>query len=421
MSLLIFGVSTTSQGREQLIAVGHRVHEAIASGEEGKGKNLIKAFEEKYNVDVIYQTFDVPRLIEKFYRLGPLKSCAEDIIYIGDYTQIKPDMMRFLEPFDPYIKTEPIAGFPEKWPLSLIEMSMVEGSYYVIPVRVGYEGVWYNEKIFDERGIPGPPRSPEEIYEIAKKCTYKKPTGEKIFGFSSRGTALYALQNMVKLARMWEGDAITPDLKVTLNDAPAIKALELLRRMYQEGIMPPDWHTFTYAEDVKMFQEGRVAMVLEPTNYNPTFNDPETSKIAGNAALATIPLAKEFITSERNFARPITFLWSMGILKGSQKKGLAWKYIRFLSSKDSHLNMALSGNPPARIDVLEDPEYARMNPTAKIEAKIAPYAVPWIPAFPNVSEVIDIIGEHIHNVVVYGKSPQEEMDKATEKVKPLLP
>ena len=419
--VLILGVSTISQGREQLVLVGHRVHQTIASGEEGKGKNLIKAFEEEYNVDVIYQTFPADQVIERWHRLGPLKNTKEDIIYINAPNHIRSKMVKFLEPLDSYLKTEPIAEFPEKWISSLVEVSMVEEVHYLIPVRSGYEGLWYNKKIFDERGIPGPPETAEELYEIAKKCTYEKPTGEKIFGFCTRGTAFYATQNLWKLVRMWEGSLITPDFKVHLTEPPVIETLKLLRRMYQEGIMPPDWHTFTYAENVKIFQEGRAAMVLDPTAYGLTYNDPEKSKIAGSAVVTAVPLAKELITGERDFAEPLIFFWSMGILKGSQQKNLAWKYIKFLSSKESHVNMALSGNAPPRIDVLKDPRYIEANPAAKLEAKIAPYARNWMPPFLEVREVADIIGEHIHNVVVYGKSPEEEMNKAAKEIKPLLP
>jgi len=328
--------------------------------------------------------------------------------------------MRFLEPLDSYLETKPIDGFPEEWGL-LVEAGMAEGSHYLIPIRAGNWALWYNKKIFEERGIAGPPRTSEEIYEIAKKLTYERPTGEKVFGWSSRGSLGHAGEVLSIMARMWEGELITPDFKVTINEAPVIKALELMRRMHQEGIMPPDWHTFDYAQSVKIFQEGRAAMVLEASNYYDTFNDPVQSKIAGNAVCVVIPLSKEFITSGRDFSSGAAWLWSQGILKGSQRKDLAWEYIRFLASRESHLNMALSGNPPPRIDVLQDPEYLKMNPGAKIDAKLAPYTRIWIPAFPNMTQVADIIGEYVHNVVVYGKSPQEETDKAAEKIKPLLP
>ena len=222
-------------------------------------------------------------------------------------------------------------------------------------------------------------------------------------------------------ARMWNGDIITPDLEVTINEEPVVKAAELMRKMYVEGIIPSDWHTYGYAQSIKIFREGRAAMILEASNYWPTFNDPDKSKVAGDARPAPLPLAKEYATAERDFSAGSVWFWSQAILKGSQDKDLAYEYIRHLNSQESALNMALSGNPPARIDVLSDPRYLEKNPGAEIDAMVAPYTATWIPAFENMIEVSDICGEAVHNIVVEGRPAQRVLDAAAEKIEPLLP
>ena len=418
---LVLGVYGIGQGAEQLILIGHRVHQATASGEEGKGRDLIKAFEEEHNVDVIYQAYSVPKISEKLHRLGPLKSSAEDIIFLNQVLHVAEKMVPFLAPLNSYLETKPIEGFPEQWPRSMVEAGIAGGIHYALPVRAGNWALWYNKEIFDERGIASPPKTTEEFYDIAKKLTFTRPNGEKVFGWTCRGVVGHAADMLTIMARMWGGDLITSDFKVTMNEAPVIKALELLQRMYQEGMMPPDWPTFAYAENTRTFMEGRAAMGLFASNYHATFNNPATSKIAGNAVSTLLPLSKELVTSERDFSIGAAWFWGQAILKGSQKKDLAWEYMRFLASKDSHFNMALSGNPPPRIDVLSDPRYSKIDPGAWVDAKIAPYTRPAVPVFPNQPQVTDIVGEHMHNVVIYGKSPQEEMDKAAERVKPLLP
>jgi multiple sugar transport system substrate-binding protein len=298
--------------------------------------------------------------------------------------------------------------------------------------------MWYNKKIFAERGVSGPPKTAEEFYDIAKKLTHTSASGAKVFGWSCRGDLGHAGQMLSIMARMWDGDVITPDFKITVNEAPVINALKLMRRMYAEGIMPPDWHTYGYAGSIKIFREGNVGMVLEesnywPTfndpegmvleasNYWPTFNDPEKSKIAGNAVVAPYPYSAKLATSKRDFSAGSSWFWAQGILKGSEDKDLAYEFIRHLASQDSAMNMALSGNPPARIDVLSDPKYLDINPGAKIDAMVAPYTKTWIPAFPKNKAVGDIVSEHVHNVVVQGKDPQQEMDEAAKRLTPLLP
>jgi ABC-type glycerol-3-phosphate transport system substrate-binding protein len=403
-----------------LTVIGHRVHEATAGGAEGKGENLIEAFEKQFGVDVIYQTYDSPRVAEKFYQLGPMKNCEEDVIHINQNMQLKQKLKSFLEPLDSYLKRKPIPGFPDKFG-ALIDAVTVDGKIYAIPIRAGNWAMWYNKAIFKQRGIAAPPKTPEELYEVAKKLTHTSSSGAKIFGWSSRGDLGHACQIFTMAARMWDGDSITPDLKVVINEPPAVKAAEFMRRLYAEGLMPPDWHTFGYAQSVKFFREGTAGLVWEASNYWATFNDKEKSKIAGDAVIAPMPLAAEVASSQRDFAIGSAWFWSQAILKGSQDKEAAWDYIRHLATQNSHLNMALSGNPPPRIDVLSSPQYLDINPGAKIDAMIAPYTRTWIPAFENMMEARDIISEHVHNVVVHGKPAQAEMDEAAKRLKTLLP
>jgi len=419
---LILGVSMVGLGREKLIVIGHRVHRTTAQGEEGTGRNLVEEFEKKYNVDVVYQTFPTTQIQEKLFRLGPLSRCEEDIIHINSPWAVK-RLTKFLEPLDKYLKTKPIEGFPEDWPPATVNNYTIEGSLYAMPVRTGFGGLWYNKKIFAERGIPWPPRTPEELYETAAKCTYEKPSGEKVFGFCMRGVTWEIHEGLVCLARWWGGDFITPDYRVTCNEPPAIKALELLRRMYQEGIMPPNWTSIDFAENMKLFQEGRAAIVRGATSYGQIYNDPKQSKIAGYAAVTTDPLARELWTPERNFGVDMVFAWAQGIFQGSDQKDLAWEFIRFLASEEAQIEMAKSGNAPARTSVWQaktKSDHPAYDPGAWAGTAIAPYTRFPLPPIEKITEVIDVIGTRTQNVVVHGRPAQAEMDLLAKELEDLI-
>ena len=422
-SVLLLGICFASQAKKQLIIIGHQVHRKAATAEEAGalGRNLVEEFEKKYDVEVIYQTYPNPKTQEKLNRLGPLSSCEEDIIHVLN-TWAVPRIANFLEPLDSYLESKPIEDFPEDYPPSMVEIGIINGLIYTIPTRVCYSGMfWCNDIILGEQGIAVPSEmTPEEFYEIARKCTFERPTGEKVFGYSFRGTVGSLYEVLCRWARHFGGDLITSDFKCVINQPPAVKALELLQRMYQEGIVPPDSITYDYAEEIKMMQENRVAFFDGNTSYGRTFNDPKKSKIAGHAVMIKQALPQELQASGQHVVGN-TSIWGWGILKGSNDKDLAWEYLRFMCSKDSVLSMGLSGTTPARISVLKDPRYLKNNPAATIEAQVAPYVAPVFPAFQNANEVIDVIGEYCHNVIVYGKSAQEEMDKAAEEIQALLP
>jgi len=422
-SVLLLGICLAGQAKKQLIIIGHQVHRKAATAEEAGalGRNLVEEFEKKYNVEVIYQTYPNPKTQEKLNRLGPLSSCEEDIIHVLNSWAV-PRIANFLEPLDSYLESKPIEDFPEDYPPSMVQIGTINGSIYTIPTRVCYSGIfWCNTKILEERGIAVPSElNAEDFYEIAQKCTFERPTGEKVFGYSFRGSVGSLYEVLCHWSRYFGGDLITPDLKCVINQPPAVKALEWLQKMYQEGIVPPDAITYDYAEEIKMMQENRVVFFNGNTSYGRTFNDPEKSKIAGHAVMIRKVLPEELQARGQHLAG-LTSIWGWGILKGSDNKDLAWDYLRFMCSKDSVLSMGLSGTTPARISVLKDPRYLKNNPAATMEAMVAPYVAPVFPAFQNANEVIDLIGEYAQNVIVYGQSAQEEMDKAAEEIEALLP
>jgi len=156
------------------------------------------------------------------------------------------------------------------------------------------------------------------------------------------------------------------------------------------------------------------------TSYGITFNDPAKSKIAGYAVMTRSDLPPELKAQGQQYNGSST-LWSLGILKGSQKKDLAWEYIQFIASKRGALNMGLSGNTPARISVLNSPQYLQNNPAAQIEALIAPYAEVYWPPFERANEAIDLIGNYCHDVIFRGKPAQETMDQLAKELEALLP
>lgn len=425
-SVFVLGISAmvVAQAKRELIVIGHRVHLQSATAEEAgaMGINLIDKFEKMHpNVKVVYQTYPNPKTQEKLYRLGPLSNIEEDLVHVLN-TWAVPRVADFLEPLDSYIEKNPLEDFPEDYPEGLLEVSRIKGSIYAVPVRVCYAGIqWINMKIMREIGVEYQPQlTPQEFYDIAKKGTFTRPTGEKVFGYAWRGT-VGSLYEPFNRWTTWHGaKLITKDLEVTVNKPEAVKGLTYLQKFYQEGIAPPDVHTFDYAEETKMFMENRLLFYNGNTSYGKTFNDPTKSKIAGYAVMTRKQFPRELQDREPYGIGHTTF-WSMGIFKGSQNKDLAWEYIRLLASKEGALSMGLSGTTPARISILGGPEYQQNNPAAQIERLVAPYVEPaWAP-FENAEEAIDLIGAYCQEVIYDGASVQEQMNQLARELEPLMP
>ena len=54
-----------------------------------------------------------------------------------------------------------------------------------------------------------------------------------------------------------------------------------MQKFYQEGIVPPDVHTYEYAEEVKLFMENRSTVYDGNTSYGVTFNDQPNPTLPG--------------------------------------------------------------------------------------------------------------------------------------------
>jgi ABC-type glycerol-3-phosphate transport system substrate-binding protein len=378
---------------------------------------VLPEFEEKYNAKVEWITSSTESQAEIMNRIGPLPKTNEDMIFItGLYPSRR--VAKFFVDLKPYIKDDPIAGFPEDYSPGMLDTVTVDGKQIGMPYRAGTFSLWYNEQIFQERGIKGPPKTPEELYDIAKQCTYMRGDGQKVFGIMCRGTVWNLQEQLAIWARMWDGDPVSMDLKVGLDQQPVLNAVELWRKMYSEGIMPGEWATMGGAEVMQHFKDGRVAMIVEGTNYWPRFNLAEDSKIRGHAKVAHMPLAKEKWTNDRDFNKSFFWFWMIGILQGSQNKDLAYNFIHFTAQEEIQRQMALNENGPPRISILK--EQVEYDPGAILAAEQLPFSAPAVPPLDEIGEVIDTMGEAVHRVVVDGKPAREEMGNAAKEVRAIL-
>ena len=412
--------SARGQAPEKLVALGHKVHQQIIMGERGgEARNLAEPWLREKGIGRIeWVTYGLDGIHDKLFRETSLPRGSVDVGFLLN-SYASPRITELLEPLEEWQGKAPVEDLADFFP-NMLKTITLKGRLYGIPMRATTTFLHYNRAVVEERGIAGPPRTIEEFADIARKCTFTRPSGEKVYGFSVQGTKSEVFYPLLDLARAWDGDYLTADYRVVLNEPPVVKALTLLRDLLKDGVMPPNFTAHSNTDEVRFVQGGRSAMTIHGSNYHATFNDPKNSKVAGQFAYALLPASQE-MAGRLEFAPTKTEFWSFVIPRNAAAKALSWDFIRTLSSKQGIVQMALNGNSPTRASAYNNAQLRAKVPFAELEQKVLRVSrVPW-PAFDQVSRAIDILGDEVHRALLGLKTPKQALDDAARAITPLVP
>ncbi len=396
-----------------LNVLAHRVHQNVATG--AQGGDVAAAWGRATGNSVQWTSFDTGPLWERLQREATLPSTAVDVGFVLN-TQVSPRSAALFEPLEPFMAREPLEDQSDIFP-GLIEGMRANGSSLAIPMRHASSGLHYNAEIFAERGIDRAPRTIEEVFDFARRCTYRRSDGTPVVGLLMPGVTY---PNVIDLARAWDGDFITPDFRVVADQPPMLNAIRALRELWQAGAFPRNFASIQ-SEDVNTWvQGGRAAMALNSMGRNRIYNDPQRSRFPGKVMTIAVP-ASESMRGRFDVAPAKVEFWGMVIPRNARRKDLSWSFIRHLVNKQSTLSMALNGNGPVRNSTYEDPRVRESLPYADEERRVLRVARVPLPAFDEAPRAGDIFREEAEAAVLGLKTPEAAMAAVVQRVTPLLP
>jgi multiple sugar transport system substrate-binding protein len=390
----------------------HRVLQNVSNGTAGG--DVTAGFAKAEGARINWVTFETGPLHDRIFREASLDRSTVDVGFLLN-TYATPRVTSLFEPLDAYMKSDPIDNFGDIFP-GLVQAVTFGGQLFAVPFRHASTGLHYNEEIFAECKIPGPPKTIEEFIDIAKRCTKTRPDGTPAVGFILPGVAY---PEVIAFARAWDADFITPDMRVVANSQPMVTALTAICELYKAGAVPRNL-TGMKAEDANTWmQTGRAAMAMSSMSRNGLYNDPQKSKAAGKIKTTVFPVAQALLGKYEVAPAKVEF-WSMAIPKNSQNKDLAWKFIKWMSSSEATLAAALNGNGPVRNSTYDDPRIIAALPYAQAERRVLAVSRVPLPAFDEAARAADFFKEEAENAVLGMKTPQQAMDDLTVRVQALL-
>jgi multiple sugar transport system substrate-binding protein len=398
-----------AQASEKLVVMGHKVHQdTITAGPTG---DVTEEWRKSHNATVEWITLGNDPLRERLFRELSLGNTTVNIGFVLN-AWATPNIAALLTPLDEYLNKEPIEKFDDiSQPMT--KAMTFGGKVYAIPYRHATQGLHYNEAIFKERGISGPPATAEELIEDARKLSFTRPDGTRTYGL-----VLGAYTHQISLLRAMGGEFITPEMKFGGPPEALVNYYQTINALFKEGVLPEAMTTFDQNSPLEWMSQGRVAMVIYPMARNAQLNDPKRSKYPGQIKTVAVPAATG---SGHEVAPGIFEYWAMAIPANAKNKDLAWSFIREASSPENTVREALAGNGPVRASAYDDPKVREMLPYADEERKSFLAGSPAIPAFDNTARVADIWSETFQAAMLGLMSPEDAAAELKKRVSALLP
>jgi multiple sugar transport system substrate-binding protein len=413
-TFLPLGGGAFAQGqRGPLNVFAHRVHQTVSTGSQGG--DIAKAWAEANGVAVQWATFDTGPLQERLFREASLGETSVDVGFLLN-TQAVPRATTLFEPLDEYLQRDPIEDWNDVFE-GLRDGMRVGGRLVAVPFRHASSGLHYNEAILAERGFTKPPATIEELIEMAKACTFRRPDGTPVVGFLTPGLTY---PNVIDVARAWDGDFVTRDFKCAAEGPGMMNAIDMFRSLFQAGAFPRNFASINTEEVNVWMQQGRAAFCLNSMGRNRIYNDPEKSRFPGRIKTIAVP-ASASLRGKYEVAPAKVEFWGLAIPRNARRKDLSWSFIKAMLTKQSTLAAALNGNGPVRNSTYDDPKFASTVPYAEEERRVLKVGRVPLPAFDEATRAGDYFKEEAEAAVLGMKSAQDAMASLCKRVTPLLP
>jgi len=247
-----------------------------------------------------------------------------DIVEVGDWSLSSLASMGKLENLEPYI-----AKWEDKkylLPGVLDSARIYKGTAYLIPNAVYVKALFYRKDILEKYGYKEPPKTVEEMYEMAKNIT---DPSKNQYGFDFRGKGFpTAFIDLIMTSYFDDIDPsnmyLTKDGKLIFEDPRAKKGLEMYVKLYRDTA-PRDSINWGFDEQVNAFASGITPLLYQDPDTLGLLKDTLPKEKFGIAPLPVGPSGKAYPTF--GFA-------GWGITSYSKHKDLAWEFIKYFNSPE---------------------------------------------------------------------------------------
>lgn len=369
--------------------------------------NLKRQFEQVIGTKINQRAFSIDRLREEALRNAERKHSRYDIVavdlpWIGEFAEAG-----VLAPLDTLLdlaRLDPPDFHTAGW-----QACHWRGRAYGVPVQTTPEVLFYRRDLFAEAGLK-PPGTTDELLAAARHFHKPEKGRYGIVWNGARGTALghqfmmmcadfgAPVIDLKKIAGGYDATGLAGRTWRARFDAPEVlEAAEFLLELLRYS--PPEILSMSWYERIRPYGAGKIAMAFGYTLVAPYFDLDETSPAHGQTGYLPHPARP----GQPNIAPVGGYVLAIPTnLSAERQADAAEALIAFTSPEAQKLYVVNGSRTLPRYSVGADPDVRRLSPIFE-----AVEGMSWRdelqfwprPPIPEISEIIGICGELIHDML----------------------
>ena len=289
----------------------------------------------------------------------------------------------------------------------------IDGNIIAVPYRMDLRSFWFRKDHLEEAGLEAPTNW-EELEAAAVALTQRD--GDTItregFHFSGPGYPggwQVDLQAYMIFMHQAGGQILSDDLtKCTLNEPPAVEALEFIQKLILEHKVQP-YPGFEVQGNLGPMEAGLASTTVH--RADPDFNATQYAPDQAEFLQITEPLTGP--------AKKATQVWinKYFISSASKSPDAAWALLQFLTNRENLAKYSASFDSIPPRASLGDADF--MTDSMKVLLTSANYAVPY-PKHPRLIELFRPFATNLESALRGEMTAQETMDKTCDEINAIL-
>jgi multiple sugar transport system substrate-binding protein len=380
-----------------------------AGYQEGDIENITAEFEQANpNIDVELDFVAYEALHDKIVTAATSKAGTYDVILMDCIWPAEFAAAEFILDVTDRI---PEDVKQDIWP-GAMESVTYQGKLYGMPWLNDVLYMYYNEEMLKEAGFDAPPKTWEELREMAMAAKEKGLVEYPFIEYFQQDEGLTIAFAYYLFA--FGGKFFNEDNTPAFNSPEGLAALQFMVDGMNDGLYNPASLESTYEEVRRAFSQGNSLFSINWAYQLNLANDPAESQIPGSAIVTLMP-------GQADPSATINGGMGLAVMADSEHPEEAWNYIQYLSSKDVQKRYSQNALP-IWISLFEDPELQEMQPEVAKEQnfiEVSKEQYKYLrnrPLVPFYSETSEIVAREVQAALTGNKTAEQALADAETAV-----